>query len=171
MLATTYAIASPSNPISSSSAVSPETLLLNGVTIYGSTNSPDVIELTRVVNEFLKVWNDTGTFVDIPEDQWMKIPLRDDWESKMPARAPRVYPLGIEDRKHIDKTFDKLYEKERMSWSTTSTPFSYPVFVVWKTLPSGERKGRVVIDIRGLNQISRIDVYPLPLQSDIIAAV
>jgi len=89
----------------------------------------------------------------------------------MLARAPQVYPLGIKDRKHIDKTFDKLYEKERMSWSTTSTPFSYPVFVVWKTLPSGERKGRVVIDIRGLNQISRIDVYPLPLQSDIIAAV
>ena len=59
------------------SIVSPKTLLLNGVTIYGSTNSPNVIELTRVVNEFPKVWNDTGTFVDILEDQWMKIPLRD----------------------------------------------------------------------------------------------
>jgi hypothetical protein len=99
MLAATYAIASPSNPISlgstdvsqtplSSSTVSSKTLLPNRVTVYSSTNSPDVIELTRVVNEFPKVWNDMGTFVDIPEDQWMKIPLRDDWESWMPARAP-----------------------------------------------------------------------------------
>ena len=88
----------------------------------------------------------------------------------MPAKAPRVYPLGIDDRELVDKTFDKLHKQERMSWSTTSTPFSYPVFVVWKTLPSRKRKGRVVIDIRGLNQISRIDVYPLPLQSDVLAA-
>jgi hypothetical protein len=58
-----------------------------------------------------------------------------------------------------------------MSWSTTSTPFSFPVFVVWKTLPLGERKGRAVVDLYGLNQLSRNDVYPLPLQSDIIAAV
>ena len=79
MLAATYAITSPSNPILlgstdasqtplSSSTVSPETLLLNGVTIYRSTNSPDVIELTKVVNEFPKIWNDIGTFVNILED-------------------------------------------------------------------------------------------------------
>src|SRR5277367_4270291 len=87
----------------------------------------------------------------------------------MPARAPRIYPLGIEDKRVVDKTFDKLHEQGRMSWSTTSTPFSYPVFVVWRTLPSGERKGRAVVDIRGLNQVTRTDVYPLPLQSDVIA--
>ena len=146
-----------------SSTVSPKTLLLNGVTIYSSTDSPNVIELTRVVNEFPKVWNDIGTFVDIPEDQWMKIPLRDDWESQMPSRAPRTYPVGTEDKRHIDKTFDKLHKQGRMSWSTTTTPFSFPVFVVWKTLPLGERKGRAVVDLHGLNQLSRNDVYPLPL--------
>ena len=140
MLAATY-IAFPSNPILSSSTdasrvplssstVAPETLLPNRVTIYSPTNSPDVLELTKVVNDFPRIWNDTDSFVDIPKDEWMKILLRDDWESKMPAKAPRVYPLGIEDRKVVDKTFDKLHEQERMSWSTTSTPFSYPVFVV-----------------------------------------
>ena len=72
----------------------------------------------------------------------------------MLAKAPRIYPLGIEDKKVVNKTFDKLHEQGRMSWSTTSTPFSYPVFVVWKTLPSGERKGRAVVDVRSLNQIS-----------------
>ena len=99
----------------------------------------------------------------------MKIPLRSDWESRIPTRLARVYPLGIDNREVVDKTFDKLHEQDRMSWSKTATPFSYPVFIVWKTLPSGERKGRAVIDICGLNQLAQIDAYPLPLQSDIIA--
>jgi len=58
-----------------------------------------------------------------------------------------------------------------MSWTTKGTPFSYPVFVVWKIQPNGERRGRVVVDIRPLNRIAQPDVYPLPLQADIIAAV
>ena len=58
-----------------------------------------------------------------------------------------------------------------MSWTSEPTPFSYPVFVVWKTMPNGKRKGRVVVDLRGLNQLAQTDVYPIPLQSDIIAAV
>ena len=89
----------------------------------------------------------------------------------MQAKAPRVYPLGIDDRKLVDKTFDKLHEQEWMLQSTTSTLFSYPVFIIWKILPSRERKGQVVIDIYRLNQISQTNVYPLPLQLDIIAAV
>ena len=92
-----------------------ETLLPNGVTIFGPTNSPDVIELTKVVKEYPKIWGDTGTSIDVSEDQWMKIPLRDDWESRMPAKAPRIYPLGIEDKKLVDKTFDKLHEQGRIS--------------------------------------------------------
>jgi hypothetical protein len=58
-----------------------------------------------------------------------------------------------------------------MEWTTTNTPFAYPVFVVWRTLCDGERKGQVVVDIRGLNKLIILDAYPLPLQSDIIAAV
>ena len=65
MLAATYT-AFPTNPISSSSidasqvpllssTAAPETLLPNGVTIYSPTNSPDVIELTKVVNDFLRI--------------------------------------------------------------------------------------------------------------------
>ena len=46
----------------------------------------------------------------------------------------------------------------------------YSVFVVWRDTPEG-RKGRAVIDIRGLNDITKSDSYPLPLQSDVIARV
>lgn len=40
---------------------------------------------------------------------------------------------------------------------------------MWKNLPNGERKGRAVVDIRGLNDLIIPDVYPIPLQTNIIA--
>ena len=38
-------------------------------------------------------------------------------------------------------------------------------------MPDGSRKGRVVVDIRGLNKLAVSDSYSLPLQGDIISAV
>ena len=83
----------------------------------------------------------------------------------------KVYPLGLKNRKLVDDTFDELHSQGRLSWTKENTPFSYPVFVVWKTLANEQRKGRVVVDIRGLNQLVVPDAYPLPLQADIISAV
>ena len=100
----------------------------------------------------------------------MRIPLKADWENLTPKTA-RVYPLGKDAREVVDKTFDKLHKQGKIEWSTSATPFSYPVFVVWKTIPDGERKGRAVVNIRGLNLISQPDLYPLPLQSDLISSV
>ena len=62
-------------------------------------------------------------------------------------------------------------EQGKLEWSNEPTPFSYPCFIIWRTIPDGSRKGQVVVDIRSLNQITVPDVYPMPLQSDIIAAV
>lgn len=66
----------------------------------------------------------------------------------------------------------------RISWVKQPTPFSFPIFVVWRTVPSGSgedrkmiRKGRVVVDIRGLNKVTITDAYPLPLQHNIIKAL
>ena len=35
------------------------------------------------------VWGETEGFVEIPEDEWMEIPLVPDWQSKVPQN--RVY--------------------------------------------------------------------------------
>ena len=59
----------------------------------------------------------------------MRIPLRSNWEDKAP-KTTRVYPIGEDSKRVIDETFDKLYKQGRIEWSTNSTPFSYPVFVV-----------------------------------------
>ena len=44
------------------------------------------------------------------------------------------------------------------------------MFIVWRDTPNS-RKGRVVVNIQGLNKITNSDNYPMPLQSDIISAI
>ena len=155
----------PTHPEAVTVEASPQDVVLpNGVTVYQG-----IPQLVEVVKEFPTVWQEGG-FADVPENEWMRIPLRSDWEDKAPKTA-RVYPLGAEARKVIDDTFDKLHEQGRMQWTIDSTPFSFPAFVVWTEKPDGTRKGRPVIDIRGLNAITRTDVYALPLQADLISAV
>ena len=166
-------IANLSEPIQDAKVSTPELgvnhtpsdlVLPSGVTIHAGTPS-----IAAVAEEFPKIWEEGG-FADVPQQDWMRIPLRSDWETKTPKTA-RIYPLSNESKAVVDKTFDKLHDQGRMVWTNTSTPFSYPVFVVWKTQPSGERKGRVVVDIRGLNAVTQPDVYPLPLQADLISCV
>ena len=45
------------------------------------------------------------------------------------------------------------------------------MFVTWKTLPSRERKDRVVIDIQELNKMALANAYSIPLQTQVIALV
>lgn len=101
----------------------------------------------------------------------MKVYLKPGWESKVSAIKPRVYPLGIDNKRLVDKTFDKLQRLGRLKYTTSPTPFSFPVFVIWKTAANGEKKGRAVVDIRKLNDLVIPNAYPLPLQSEIIANV
>ena len=141
-----------------------ERVMDNGVTIYERTEQAAGV-LNHILDHFQDLFIDKGETVDIPEDQWMPIPLKPDATSK-PAR---VYPVGQKDRDVIDATFGKLHDQGKMAWSTQPIPFSYPVFVVWRSMPDGSRKGRVVVDIRELNRVTETDTYPLPLQSDVIA--
>ena len=64
-----------------------------------------------------------------------------------------------------------MHAEGKLGWSKQPTEFSYPAFVVWRDTPNGGRKGRVVVDIRSLNEITVSDLYPLPLQQDILSAV
>lgn len=58
-----------------------------------------------------------------------------------------------------------------MKFTTNPTPFSFLVFVVWKSDSDSKRKRHAVVDIRKLNDLMLPDFYPLPLQSEIIANV
>ena len=141
-----------------------EHVMPSGITAYGPYD--DAVRIANVANEFPEIWQDTGTTVDIPEEEWMPIPLKPGADPK----PSRVYPLGRKDREVVDETLDKMHKEGKMTWSNHPTKYSYPVFVVWRDTPAG-RKGRVVVDIRGLNKITELDSYPMPLQTEIINTV
>ena len=154
--------------ITSSTRVEPEHQLPNRITIYG--NKTGVTELNEVVNHYPSLWEDNGNVADVPEAEWMEIPLLDNWQELYKPGQAKVYPLGTKDCELVDQAFDKLHQQGCMTWTTQSTPFTYPCFVVWKTTPNG-RKGWVVVNIRALNRITMPNAYPVPSQADILAAV
>ena len=143
-----------------------EIVLPNGIHIYGNEHARTA--LTQVAQSY-DIWHDRG-FVDLPMSEWMRIPMKDGWQDCARGQA-KIYPLGIKDKQVVDETFDELHRQGRLEWTAHSTPFSYPVFVVYKTTTDGQRKGRAVVDIRGLNHQTLPDAYPIPLQTDIISAV
>ena len=142
-----------------------ETVLENGIRVFGDTDA--VKQISDLVAEYPSIWESQG-FVQIPPERWMKVPLKPGWETKVSAIKPRVYPLGNDARRLVDDTFNELYQQGRIKFTSDPTPFSFPVFVVWKSDSEGKKKGRAVVDIRKLNDLVLSDSYPLPLQSEII---
>ena len=83
-----------------------ETKLSNDVMVYD--NSQDIKILSNLVNEFPTLWKDES-FVNISEKDWMKLSLRDDWQSRLSkSNRVKIYSLDINDRAVIDETFDNL---------------------------------------------------------------
>lgn len=165
-----------SQPLSKFSAGTPlfstdsslETVLDNRVKVYGDAAA--VEQIAELVAEYPTIW-ESQSFVRIPPERWMTMPLKPGWESKVSAIKPKVYPLGNKAQRIVDDTFEKMHTQGRLKYTTDPTPFSFPVFVVYKTDSQGKRKGRAVVDIRKLNDLVLPDSYPLPLQSEIIANV
>lgn len=93
----------------------------------------------------------------------MKVLLKLGWEAKISTIKSRVYILGNKSRQLVNKIFDKMYCLGRIKFTTKHTPFSFPVFVVWKTNTKSKRKSRAIVDIWRLNEIVLFDSYSLPL--------
>ena len=145
-----------------------ETQLNNGVRVYGDEAA--VRQISELVAQYPSIWESEG-FVQIPPERWIKIHLKPGWESKVATIKPKVYPLGNDSCRLVDETFDEMHRQGRLKFTADPTPFSFPVFVVWKPDGNGKKKGRAVVDIRKLNEMVLPDSYPLPLQSEIIANV
>lgn len=139
-----------------------------GVTFFVSNDMPDnaAEQVGALCAKYADVLSEVAGIASIPQEDWMQVNLKDNWRDY--KLTPKVYPLSVKDKAIVDAKFDSMHEQGKMEWSTQPTPFGFPVFVVWKALPDGTRKGRVVIDIRGLNQMVEKDAYPMPLQEDII---
>lgn len=93
----------------------------------------------------------------------MKVHLKPIWETKVSTIKPKVYPLGIEAKRLVNKIFDKMQRLGRLKYTTSHTSFSFLVFVVYKTNAKGEKKRHAVVNICKLNDLVILDAYPLPL--------
>lgn len=72
-----------------------------------------------------------------------------------------IYLVGLLGRSKIDSTFDKLYKKGKIGQSNRSSPQASPTFIVRRVV-EGERKERIIINIRKVNLITIKDKYPIP---------
>ncbi|KAF7852733.1 hypothetical protein EAF04_010926 [Stromatinia cepivora] len=150
-----------------------EVILSNGVTAFGDAIQRS--QLQEIVQSESTLWEEHQGFAFAPEGEELEIELCEDWESKFRPGKAKVYSAGREDQALIDQTFDKLHHQRRLKWTKKPSPFSFPVFVIWRYVIDSKgvvkKKGRVVVDIRALNRITNPDAYPIPTQADIIAAV
>jgi hypothetical protein len=112
-----------------------------------------------VLQEFPALWEDRIGRVIEPEEDWLKIPLKEG--ATIQSKGP--YRVSKRDQQVIDEVFDRARQDGRMSVSEGPNPVGWPVFVVWS-----KGKGRPVVDLRGLNLNVLLDAYPLPIQEEII---
>ena len=151
-----------------------ETKLVNDITVYRT--SEKVKDVMRVIDDYLTIWTDFRNTVNLSDDEHMTILLINDWMSSEVKLSHCIYSLKLKSWALIDEKFDKLHDEGKMTWINASTQFGFSVFIVWKTVfmnlkKVSTKKRWVMMNIWGLNKIAINDAYPLPLQSDIIAAV
>ena len=77
-------------------------ILNNSITIY--KGNPDLI---NIANKFPSIQIEKG-FVKVPKYKQIKILLKYNWEEKI-LKIARIYLIGVQSRKVIDMTFNKLY--------------------------------------------------------------
>lgn len=126
-------------------------------------------QLRQLAKRFAVLFNDSPGLARQPESEWLRIKVPPELERGLKPRAP--YRNAPRAKQAIDETFNENIRLGRMGPAKHS-PYSLPVFVVYKYTPEGAvKKARPVIDLRPLNSIAESDAYPLPLQEDILAAL
>ena len=146
-----------------------KTILSNDIIIYG--NEPTIEKINVITKKTSGVWCSIFKMINLSFDKWMKINTIETEISKL----FRVFKLRSEDRNFVNKKFDALHVQNKLKWTSKSTSYAFPVFVVWHTMHlSGkvpQRKNRVIVNIRNLNKIIEFDAYSMSFQSDIISCV
>ena len=104
-----------------------EIILLNEITVHRF--SEKVIEVFRdLINNYSILFINIS-FVDLFEENWMRIFLKIDWKFRIFDKA-KIYLLSIQNKVLIDVTFDQLHDINKLSWIEKSTSFSYSIFCV-----------------------------------------
>src|SRR5271170_4436632 len=86
------------------------------------------------------------------------------------SKSKRVYRLSDKDKALVNETFNKLIAAGKLLKSKNFTSYKWRVFIV-RSRTKPKDKGRVVVDTRGLNQITEDDAYSLPRQESLLSFV
>ena len=82
----------------------------------------------NVVDEYTSLWT-SKKFVELSQKNWMRISLKADWKFKIKSK-PKIYCLKIKNKIIVDEVFDKLYEQDRLLWTSKAILFNFSCFVV-----------------------------------------
>ncbi len=96
---------------------SQDVIFINDVIIHNFI-SDAVICFFKIINEYSDLWK-SDEFVKLLMNQWMRISLRFDWETKI-SKKVKIYSLNLKDKKLVDQTFDDLHQKNdwnSLGWS------------------------------------------------------
>ena len=130
---------------------------------FESLNSDEtnhIFRLCREYNDIFYLPGDKLSFTDAVEHT---IPLI----NNAPIVNVKPYRLPIHQRNEIKKQINKLIDDKIVTPS--KSPFNSPLLIVPKKPdPNGERRWRVVVDFRQLNDLTCGDSFPLPNITDIL---
>ena len=127
-----------------------------------------IMTFSDFINDYFKLWIDQE-FVERSKDNWMRIFLKTNWEKSIKDKV-KIYFLSVKNKVVLDEIFDDFQSKNKFSWTTNATFFSFFCFVIWRN-SSKVKKNRVMINVRELIAITQSDAYFVFLQSNIIQAV
>ena len=68
-------------------------------------------QLEKIIDQFLTLWIDYNQFIDISKKKWILINLT----SSVKMQIAKLYSLSKRDQKFVDKKFDKLYNRNKIS--------------------------------------------------------
>ena len=139
------------------------------ITVYDTSFVAQAI--IAVAEIFFNFWKNDDFIVNLSFDEWMSITLQ--FDAKL--TSSKIYSVNQANKNFIDKEFDKLQQQNKLKFISQSTSFSYSMFVIWRIIQrsneSSKRKNKVVIDIRNLNKITKLNIYLMSLQTNIIVLV
>jgi hypothetical protein len=84
---------------------STDVILSNDVIIHNSS-SQTVSTFFDLMNRYFDLWK-SEEFVKLFENQWMRVSLRSDWESRIFEKV-KIYSLETKDKKFVNQIFDDL---------------------------------------------------------------
>jgi len=125
-------------------------------------NSEELRELRRICKKYPKVFHKEKEKLSFTNAVKHQIRTGDD----IPVYA-RPYRYAFKERQEVKKQIEKLLDQKIIRHS--HSPWSAPVWLVPKKKDaSGERKWRMVVDYRKLNEKVIKDRYPMPIISDVL---